>query len=416
MRKFSENRSRLPDRNVPPLLITVSKDLFLDDCFHGLKTSANLRVFRVLCLLRMKFVTPSNPNPEIYMKTEYLERACKVSKNTFHKAKQLLQEKRYIDIRISRQYRHGSCCHIRITEAGLAAYWKIQAERQKEKPIKAEPVEKQKIFTYSSEDVEVAKYWFRNLRKFWNGYQTKMSYIGNWNSCYEERANTIRKCRKKLNCSSQEIGSILRAIINSDQADFFLTNVIASGSLIKKWSNGLTVIENMQMKVQELQKKQSQADKLILSEEKDLPVYETSPGSGQYKPDPEVTSIWTGMWKILDGRLKIKYKNQKEQNVARTSLQELCEHLADFLYMRPGRIVLKESRLRYRLLDDSNPDANSYFYFLLDKYSGWNGYFTPEMIWSPWLQFWKKIWKLDHGDPTDADMEQFIVEQFTEER
>lgn len=398
------------------IIARTRQSIEFHDISFGLGNQSTIRLFLTYYRILEYHKKSGDRHPVCFMSNEELmsKEWANISKNTFYKAKQKLVSLALIDVRTVDTFQSGKISNVYSTDAGWAKLYEIRSKIKKnEQKEPVEPVEKKEHFSYTDEDVENAKFWFKSLRKFWRDYPGKLTQIGDWKEKWQPRANGMRKAREKADMTPEGFRKILETIVKSDEAGFFFKTVIAPDAFCKKWKNGLTVAETMVDRCDDIWKKQEEQEQLQLSKE-DVPVYPDK--NGNDVEDVNVTNVWDSMWDVIGNHLSRKFKSKEQVNNYWDALIVLCEQIADRLHFRPGRIVLRDQHLSGSLRQDEMPNEASYFYFLLDKYSGWNGHFTPEMIWSPWFQFWKKIWKLDHGDPTDADMEQFIVEQFTEER
>lgn len=380
---------------------------------YGFKDFRRLQAYIKLCNLRMRYMTPDNRNTEIFLETENLEKEVGLSEWMLKNFKKDLENKGLI----KRAYKHiwngvgwkGSQAYIKITEKGLALYWKIVgASKSKKNPVA--PVEKKEHFSYTDEDVENAKFWFKSLRKFWRDYPGKLTQIGDWKEKWQPRANGMRKAREKVNMTPEGFRKILETIVKSDEVGFFFKTVIAPDAFCKKWKSGLTVAETMVDRCDEIWRKQEKQEQLQLSKE-DVPVYPDKDGNDV--EDVNVTNVWDSMWDVIGNHLSKKFKSKEQVDSYWDALIVLCEQIADRLHFRPGRIVLRDQHLSSSLRQDEMPNEASYFYFLLDKYRDWNGNFSIKMLWKYWMDFWNRILRLDRGVVTYEDMRQFEVEQYT---
>lgn len=381
------------------IITVVPKTVFMND-FYGLSNEINLRVFITLCSLRNRYVNKDNPTPEIHMHNNELEELSNTCHVSFFKAKKFLIKKGLIICNITKEVGHGSICHIMITEKGLSIYYEILNNRNK----KEENTPKQKVYRYTEEHLEIAKYWFRQIRRFWKDSPKKLQAIKSWEDSKEERANSVRLSLRKLKITPKEFLQQIKVVINSVKGDFFMQNAFGTNAFTKKWKNGFTVAENISMAYEEIIKQEQIEDKLYIDEEKDLPKY----GNENETPmeDQYVSKVWHAMFDVLGNRLKLKYKTVKEANEAVNSLQTICEEIANRLDLAPCRLQIKYS--------GSTENKNYYVYWLFvqDKYQKWNGIITTKMLWDCWTEFWKKVWRLDHASFTCDDMKNFLVEKY----
>ena len=297
----------------------------------------------------------------------------------------------------------GSRTHIQITEKGLVLYWKIKSSMNGNQPVKPK---KAPVLKYTNKDMENAKFWFRNLRKYWRESPGKLKQIGAWEKQKEARANAARIAREKLGITAEEFETILRQICECNDAEFYFKNILGPNTFNKKWKNGLTAAESMRTHCEELNKKKQNQDKLTISRQ-DVPVYENG------EENEDVSKYWDAMWDTIGNRLRTKFKNEADCNDYLDTLYAVCDNLEDIVSntsVQPGQINLKDSGLRRDLAASDEPDHTSYFFWLLDKYSGWNGLFSRQMLIEPWMEFWRRVWKINHGEPTEQDMEQFKLD------
>jgi len=383
---------------IPPLEKSVHKDFFfVQEKYYGLGKQSVFRVFCSLIKLHQYF-SKQGLNPEIFMLTKKLEKFCVVSPVTLKQAKQVLVKKELIQIALERNYGHGSVCHIKITNSGLALYDKIQKEKEQD----AKPKRKKK-FQYEDEDIEIAKYWFKQLKKYWRGTRTGEN-IGSWESSFEIRADSIRRCRALLKCDGDFILGLLKF---ASKEDFYLQNVCSPDKLLRKWKNGKTVIENIQDSFDKRIKQQEMDAEKIISQ-KDVPMYDREDGG--VEEDPEVSKVWNSMWKILGEKLKTKFPTREKSNEELESLYILCDELARRINFNAHRVTQNNSNINTLKMQDRQKKYSYYWYYVLDRYSNWNGIINASMLWSPWFDFWKKAWRLDHGiNPTTTELEDFVV-------
>lgn len=393
-----------PGKSVIKKKRVVDVDILSCLDLHGFKDVRKLRAFLVLCELRMKYITPDNPNPEIFIETEQLQYELGLSKWILNQFKIDLEKRELIKrarrhLRIDDQW-CGSRTHIQITEKGLALYWKIKSSMNGNQPVKPK---KAPVLKYTDQDMENAKFWFRNLRKYWRESPGKLKQIGAWEKQKEARANAARIAREKLGITAEEFEAILRQICECNDAEFYFKNILGPNTFNKKWKNGLTAAESMRTHCEELNKEKQNQDKLTISRQ-DVPVYENG------EENEDVSKYWDAMWDTIGNRLRTKFKNEADCNDYLDTLYAVCDNLEDIVSntsVQPGQINLKDSGLRRDLAASDEPDHTSYFFWLLDKYSGWNGLFSRQMLIEPWMEFWRRVWKINHGEPTEQDMEQF---------
>lgn len=396
-----------PGKSVIKKKRVVDVDILSCLDLHGFKDVRKLRAFLVLCELRMKYITPDNPNPEIFIETEQLQYELGLSKWILNQFKIDLEKRELIKrarrhLRIDDQW-CGSRTHIQITEKGLALYWKIKSSMNGNQPVKPK---KASVLKYTDQDMENAKFWFRNLRKYWRESPGKLKQIGAWEKQKETRANAARIAREKLEITAEEFEAILRQICECNDAEFYFKNILGPNTFNKKWKNGLTAAESMRTHCEELNKEKQNQDKLTISRQ-DVPVYENG------EENEEVSRYWDAMWDTIGNRLRTKFKNETDCNDYLDTLYTVCDNLEDIASntsVQPGQINLKDSCLRRDLAASNEPDHTSYFFWLLDKYSGWPGLFSRQMLIEPWMEFWRRVWKINHGEPTEQDMEQFKLD------
>lgn len=393
-----------PGKSVIKKKRVVDVDILSCLDLHGFKDVRKLRAFLVLCELRMKYITPDNPNPEIFIETEQLQYELGLSKWILNQFKIDLEKRELIKrtrrhLRIDDQW-CGSRTHIQITEKGLVLYWKIKSSMNGNQPVKPK---KTPVLKYTDQDMENAKFWFRNLRKYWRESPGKLKQIGAWEKQKEARANAARIAREKLEITAEEFEAILRQICECNDAEFYFKNILGPNTFNKKWKNGLTAAESMRTHCEELNKEKQNQDKLTISRQ-DVPVYENG------EENEEISRYWDAMWDTIGNRLRTKFKNETDCNDYLDTLYAVCDNLEDIvsnISVQPGQINLKDSGLRRDLAASDEPDHTSYFFWLLDKYSSWPGLFSRQMLIEPWMEFWRRVWKINHGEPTEQDMEQF---------
>lgn len=382
---------------------------------YGLQTQSN---FKLLCTYYRIFEyqrSQGKKRPVCFMSNSNLmsSRWANMSHVTFTKSKRKLLELGLIEVKTEDTWRSGKISFVWPTDAGWSKYLKIKSDRVKYREPEEDLSQKKPKYRFTSEDEENAKIWFKALRKFWKGYPGKLAIIGDWQAKREIRSNSVRKAREELGITAEKFRQILITLLQSNQAKFFLENVLGSESINKKWKNEKTVARNMLDKFESIQREQEEAKKLELTRD-DLPTYEVQDKPGTYEENVDITNIWQSMWDIIGSHLRSNFRREDERERYREDLLDLCEAIADRLYFRPGRISLKNTKLREDLWNDEMPNHAAYFYFLLDRYSNWQGFFSKQMLWQNWMEFWRRVWKLDHGEPTPLDLQQFLVHQITE--
>ena len=400
-----------PGKSVIKKKRVVDVDILSCLDLHGFKDVRKLRAFLVLCELRMKYITPDNPNPEIFIETEQLQYELGLSKWMLNQFKIDLEKRELIKrarrhLRIDDQW-CGSRTYIQITEKGMSLYWKIKSSMSGNQPVKPK---KAPVLKYTDEDMENAKFWFKCLRRYWHESAGKLKQIGAWERQKETRANAARIARQKMEITAEEFMEILKRISVCRDAEFYFKNILGPNTFNKKWKNGLTAAEAMRCHVEELDKEEENQKNLTISQD-DVPVFLDL--NDEKHEDIQVSKVWDAMWDIIGDRLRTKFKTEAEANQYLQTLYTICDNLEDFtncLDVHPGQIYLKDSKLRRDLAAERIPDYSSYFYFLLDKYATWNGPFSQHMLLEPWMEFWRKVWRISYGEPTEQDLEQFSLD------
>ena len=386
--------------NAKKTLTVAPKTVFMDN-FYGLSNERNFRVFISLCDFIKKHTSINNPQPEIHIHNQELQELCRTYHVGLFNSKKFLIKKGLIICDIVREPNHGAICHITITEKGLCTYYKILDEQNKNKKEKDQP--KEKHYSYTEKDLEIAKYWFKQVRKFYKKFPTRLT-VDTWEETKEIRANNIRISREKLRILPEEFLHQIKTVLHSEKGDFFLKNASGANAFTKKWRNGRTVAENLCMAYEEIIMQEEIEDKLYIDEIKDLAKYENEDGVSE--EDPVISKIWHAMFDILGNKLKLKYKTVKEANEATDSLQTICEEIKFHLDLAPCRLQIKFSGT----LEEKNYYV--YWLFVQERYKNWAGLITTEMLWDCWIEFWKRVWRLDHASFNNQDMQQFIVDKY----
>lgn len=385
----------------------IDSKVYLVYDLHGFRDIRKLNAFMVLFEIRVSHATPDNPNPTIFESTKNLQEKLGLSERLLKEFKADLEKRGLVKrcrthIWKDGEWRGTRTC-LQFQNAGIALYWKIKSSMNGNQPVKPK---KAPVLKYTDQDMENAKFWFRNLRKYWRESPGKLKQIGAWEKQKEARANAARIAREKLEITAEEFEVILRQICECNDAEFYFKNILGPNTFNKKWKNGLTAAESMRTHCEELNKEKQNQDKLTISRQ-DVPVYENG------EENEEVSRYWDAMWDTIGNRLRTKFKNETDCNDYLDTLYAVCDNLEDIVSntsVKPGQIDLKDSCLRRDLAASDEPDHTSYFFWLLDKYSSWPGLFSRQMLIEPWMEFWRRVWKINHGEPTEQDMEQFKLD------
>lgn len=382
------------------------QDLQIPDITYGLGTQSCMRLFKTYYKIFEFRKNDGEKHPVCCMANEDLmsDQWANMSRKTFYKCKEKLMHSRLIECIAQDTYQRGKIAFVYPTEEGWAKYHKIKADRLKKQ---VEKIKKAPVLEYTEQDMENAKFWYKCLRRFWKDSAGKLKQIGAWEVQKEVRANAARKAREMMDISAQDFLDILEQIANCKDAEFYFKNVLGPKTFNKKWKNGLTAAESMRTHCEEIAKEKSIQANLTISRN-DVPVFLDA--SENKQENPEVSKVWNAMWDIIGEKLRTKFKTEYDSNKYLQALYAVCDNLEDIVHsldVQPGQIYLKDSGLRQDLANDNEPSYSSYFYYLLDKYRAWEGFFSIQMLLEPWMAFWRKVWKINHGEPTEQDMEQF---------
>lgn len=391
-----------------------------DDILYGLRTYSNWKAFLGYCRAQLYF-TPRRQHhhrEEFFVSDKDMEQKwSKISHHSLQKAKKIFKEKRLIEFSIHRLYSGHTCTHFLVTESGWALYHRIQADQQKnieqnEDQTEDTVEEKKPVYKFTEKDEEIAKYWYAQLRKFWHFQKGVLRSLETWQEQREVRADTVRRVRERLELG-EDASDLLEAmkIVAQDpkESEFFFKNVRGKNALLNKWKSGDIAAQSIILRSEELIKSKQEESLKGIDIDDDFPDY---PNEEKFGDD--VWKIWLSAFDILDGRMRTQYKTSEDREKAKNVLLDLCEELADRLNYNLTNIPLKSSKLANKMREDEDGKSAAYWYFVLDFYRDWNGTITMQMLWKCWIEFWKKIWRVNHGDPTDADMEQFFVAKYTE--
>lgn len=380
----------------------------MDSATYGLQTQSCLQLFKTYYKIFDYWHGQGQKRPVCFMANEELmsKKWANTSHVTFTKNKKKLLQLGLIEVKTEDTWKCGKISFVFPTDDGWIKYFQIKKDLQKRQP--QEQVEKKTSLSYSEEDLENAKIWFKALRKFWAGQYGKLRVVGDWKEKYELRADCARRARLKLQMNAFQFRKILETILASKHSEFFLKNVLGPNSFMKKWRNERTVAENLLDTYENICKEKEIEKDTTLSPD-DIPLYENPDKTGAYEEDETINRVWDSMWDIIGDRLRNKFRSKKERDEYRNSLIDLCEEIVKHLHLRPGRISLTDYKLRKELWEDELPDEASYFYFLLDCYKKWSGFFSLQMLWNKWMDFWTKVWKLDHGSLMEQDLQQFRI-------
>lgn len=389
----------------------IDSKVYLVYDLHGFRDIRKLNAFMVLFEIRVSHATPDNPNPTIFESTKNLQEKLGLSERLLKEFKADLEKRGLVKrcrthIWKDGEWRGTRTC-LQFQDAGIALYWKIKSSMNGSQPVKPK---KAPVLKYTDKDMENAKFWFKCLRRYWRESVGKLKQIGAWERQKETRANAARIARQKMGITAEEFMEILKRISICRDAEFYFKNILGPNTFNKKWKNGLTAAEAMRCHVEELDKEEENQKNLTISRD-DVPVFLDL--NDEKHEDIQVSKVWDAMWDIIGGRLRTKFKTEAEANQYLQTLYTICDNLEDFincLDVHPGQIYLKDSKLRQDLAAERIPDYSSYFYFLLDKYSTWNGPFSQHMLLEPWMEFWRKVWRISYGEPTEQDLEQFSLD------
>lgn len=378
---------------------------FLDKTY-GLGTQSCIRLFTTYYRIFEYHREKGDANLVCYMDNENLSSQdwANMSISSITKNKKKLLEMKLIEVDVRDTYRSGKISYVYPTEEGWAKYHKIKADRLKKQ---VEKIKKAPVLEYNDQDMENAKFWYKSLRRYWKDSAGKLKQIGAWEVQKEIRANAARVAREKMEITAEDFLDILKRISTCNDAEFYFKNILGPKTFNKKWKNGLTAAESMRCHVEEMDKKEKEQKNLTISRN-DVPVFLDE--NNVKKENTEVSKVWNAMWDIIGEKLRKKFKTEYDSNKYLQALYAICDNLEDIVHnldVQPGQIYLKDSGLRQDFANDNEPSYSSYFYYLLDKYTGWNGFFSIQMLLEPWMAFWRKVWKINHGEPTEQDMEQF---------
>lgn len=360
----------------------------LDPVTHGLGKISCLRLFQKYYHIFDNQKCNHKPTC-CYFSNEVLasKKWANMSRNTFYEAKRKLKESGLIYVVNDKSFKRGEVSQVFPTDKGWALYYKMKST--KEKPEKEE---RKPNYSYTEEDVNTAKIWFKELRKHWKDYPGKLKQIGSWDEQKEVRADTIRKIRERFKIDNEEIENAFYTVIDNDNSGFYMMNILGPVAFLKKWKNGKTAFESLLNRRDEIWRKQDTEADLKMD-----PDYDMLEWPDNEEKTKKFENVWNSMWDVIGDHLKTEFKTVKDKKNYCGAVRCLCANYCDFLQERPGRIQLRDPNLRQDLWDDKMPDESAYFYFLLDKYPDWSGLYTAEMLWDPWMEFWELFWRITRG-------------------
>lgn len=361
------------------------QDVQADSPTFGLSKKSVVSLF-LAYYRKFEYDTKNNHLPECRIDNKELmsERWANISRCTFISAKKKLVELELIKTRAEDTWRQGKIAIVNPTEKGWALYHKIKAEFSKKKQKDEEETpKKQPILNYTDKDMENARFWFKCLRRYWQGSPGKLKQIGAWEKQKEIRANAARKAREKLQITAEEFGNILERISTCSDADFYFKTVLGPDKFNHKWANG-TPAEQMREKVEELDKMQEKRNELTITEN-DIPENCTQAEE----------ELWDIMWDVIGERLMRNFtkKGQDKFDEYYDCLANICTELSEIeVYERNiAKMKFRSKDVKKKFEADADKHKSAYFYFLLDKYSYTDCLFTVSMIQDSWWEFWNRV-------------------------
>ena len=361
------------------------QDIQTDSPTFGLSKKSVVSLF-LAYYRKFEYDTKNNRLPECRIDNKELmsERWANISRCTFISAKKKLVELELIKTRAEDTWRQGKIAIVNPTEKGWALYHKIKAEFSKKKQKDEEETpKKQPILNYTDKDMENARFWFKCLRRYWQGSPGKLKQIGAWERQKEIRANAARKAREKLQITAEEFGNILERISTCSDADFYFKTVLGPDKFNHKWANG-TPAEQMREKVEELDKMQEKRNELTITED-DIPENCTQAEE----------EFWNIMWDVIGERLIRNFakKGQEKFDEYYDCLANICTELSELeVYERNiAKMKFRSKDVKKKFEADMDKHKSAYFYFLLDKYSYTDCLFTVSMIQDSWWEFWNRV-------------------------
>lgn len=378
-----------------------------------IKVIPRLKIFNLLIRMRNSFISPENLNPVIFMDSRIFENFSGIKTEAILYNLKMIEKSSWIKIRDFSQNPKYFQCNVEIKKSGLDTYYKIINQKIELQPSRKWK-EKAPNYTYSELDLETAKIWFRELRKYWSNSNSSFTLknLGNWDEEKEYRAHVIHKCRTKLNIKDEDLLQAIKYVIKNDNRNFYLKNIIGPDTWSKRWKNKKTVMENLYTDYENCIIEEKKIRDLSIDPEKDINKYEDE--NGNIVENEDVSKIWKSMFEILERRLKLQYSSIQEVEKAIDSLQTICEEINNHSHLNPGRLQIRDFMIQSRLNSCKDKNKAVFWFYILQRYSRWKGFLTTEMLWDCWMEFWKKVWRLDHPNFSEEDMKQFYNEKYLE--
>ena len=376
-----------------------------------IKVIPRLRIFNLLVRMRNSFISPENLNPIIFMDSRIFEVLLEIEMSDILKNIKMIESKKWLKIKDFIQETKYFQCNIEITKSGMDTYFRIVQQKIQSKPLE-KIKEKTTNYIYSRVDYEIAKIWFRELRKFWFDNPRTIRNLGNWDEVKDFRAHIIHRCRINSKIKGEDLLEAVKYIVKKDDSDFYLKNIIGPKAWKKRWKNGKSAMESLYTTYLGYVIDEKKIRDLAIDPEKDINKYEDE--DGNIVEDKNVSEIWKNMFEILGRKLKLQYSSIEEVEKAIDSLQTICEEINNHSHLNPGRLQIRDFMLQSRLNNCKNKNKVVYWFYVLQKYSRWKGFLTTEMLWDCWMEFWKKVWRLDHPNFSEEDMKQFYNEKYLE--